>query len=137
MRKTSVSTLLTACSLMEATSRYGGYERPQVGKHQVGLFQGSEVPTRRQLAPMNNVVGLLGKRARRRQKHWIGEGRNAGWHPDACPGGKCLRPLQTLSVINPGRGYNRRWRDIQHDIGEQLLLRKLAPNDRAAVGGGR
>src|ERR1700679_3132571 len=128
MRKTSVSTLLTACSFMEATSRYGGYERPQVGKHQVGLFQGSEVPTRRQLAPMNNVVGLLGKRARRRQKHWIGEGGDPGWPGDMGGGGKCLRALQTLAVVNPGRGYNRRWRNIQHDIGKQLLLWKLAPN---------
>jgi hypothetical protein len=45
-------------------SRYGRDERAQVGEHQVGLLQGSEVPTRRNLAPMNDIVGLLGKRAR-------------------------------------------------------------------------
>ena len=52
-------------------SRYGGDERAQVGEHQVGLLQGSEVPTRRHLAPMNDIVGLLGKRARRWQKHSV------------------------------------------------------------------
>src|SRR5262249_2973606 len=121
-------------STFNAALRYGGDERAQVGEHQVGLLQGSEVPTRRNLAPVNDIVGLLGKRARWWQKHRIGERRNAGRHPDACAGPKCLRTLQTLAVINPGRGHNRRRRDIEHDIGEQLLLRKLAPNVRAAVG---
>jgi hypothetical protein len=44
-----------------AIFRYGGDERAQVGEHRVGLFPSSEVPTRRHLAPMNKVVGLLDK----------------------------------------------------------------------------